>query len=60
MASLAATSKLIRDDGNGIIFVDDFDRVVEKIYSRYLFRPKFGKEFTVRGWGNTWRTGKIH
>jgi len=56
MASLSAASKLLRGDGEGILFVDDINRKVEAIFSRYLFRPKLGKEIIVRGWGNTWKT----
>ena len=56
MASIATADRLIRTDGQGIIFVDDIHRFVEMLFSRYILRPKFGKEHVVRGWGNTWRT----
>ena len=56
MASIATADRLIRTDGQGIIFVDDIHRFVEMLFSSYLLRPKFGKEHVVRGWGNTWRT----
>ena len=58
MSSLSAAWKLVRKDGNGVVFVDDFDRYVEKIFGRYLFRPLMGKEERVHGWGNILNTGK--
>ena len=57
MTSISAASKLIRDDGYGVVFVDDIDRMVERVYSRYLLRPEFGEERDIGGgWGNTMRT----
>jgi len=56
MASLSTASKLLRKDGMGILFMDDFNRHVELVYGRYLFRPTLGKEQHVMGWGNTRQT----
>ena len=56
MSSLSAASKLIRQDGMGVVFVDDFHRFVELIFGRYLFRSKFGIERHIMGWGNTRQT----
>ena len=56
MSSIATAKKLIRKDGNGIVFIDDINRFVEMIYSRYLFRPTFGKEYILKGWSNSYNT----
>ena len=58
MSSLSTAWKLVRKDGKGVVFVDDFDRYVEIIFGRYLFRPFMGKEGRVNGWGNILKTGK--
>lgn len=56
MASISTASALIRKDGLGVVFVDDFNRFVEMIYASYLLRPLLGHEKYVRGWGNTMNT----
>ena len=50
MMSMSAAAHMVRDDGLGAVFVDDYDRPVERIWASYLFRPLFGTEWAVPGW----------
>mmetsp|Transcript_17159 Transcript_17159/g.40256 ORF Transcript_17159/g.40256 Transcript_17159/m.40256 type:complete len:95 (+) Transcript_17159:933-1217(+) len=48
MASLSAATQLVRKE-RGVVFVDDIDRFVERVYSHALLRPLFKHEHGVKG-----------
>ena len=48
MAAVAAAAAWT-EPKTGVVFVDDYDRTVERAYANALLRPRFAREVLVRG-----------
>jgi hypothetical protein len=48
MSTIAAASKLVKLHDDGVVFIDDIDRTVERVFSQSMLRPLFKHEVDVR------------